>query len=280
MNRDRVKALDTIGRPIVVATHPRSGTHLTIDLLRKQFDACKGWLWFGETLHHLYLNLDRLDRTTTPRLTIPKAKDLLSRPDRPIIKTHSLPALPNFEGDKDTFAATLVDKADVVYVVRDGRDVMCSAHVWKQEYDPSARCSLSAFLRQRVRGQSRVKAWAKHVRAWTSLDDAYVIRFEDILASPRTVVDQLASWLDLEPLGVEPYLPTKVKRRGRWADYWRRLTRDFESTAIPGRYNGKEPEDWQTAFSADDRAYFDQEAGEALREMGYESDEEWVQTGS
>ena len=29
--------LETIKSPILVASHPRSGTHLTMDLLRKQF---------------------------------------------------------------------------------------------------------------------------------------------------------------------------------------------------------------------------------------------------
>ncbi len=265
-----------IGCPIVVATHPRSGTHLTIDLLRKQFEECKGWLWFGETLHHLYLNMDRLGEVTKPKITLSKAKDILRRADRPVVKTHSRPSLDQFAGEHLDFVKCLLCEADTIYVVRDVRDVMCSAHVWRQEYDPSARGSLSEFLRQNVGGQSRVKVWVDHVREWMSTPKAHVVRFEDIISSPESTIEQLADWLGIDPLKVQPYLPEKNKQGGRWADYWRRLTRDFESTAILGRHNGKEPQNWEEAFTDKDRKFIEQEAGELLRELGYERSCQWV----
>lgn len=269
-------AMEDIGRPIVVATHPRSGTHLTIDLLRRQFEECKGWLWFGETLHHLYLNLDRLDEVTKPELTLPKAKNILQRADRPVVKTHSQPALDRFAGENLAFAKSLLRESDIIYVVRDVRDVMCSAHIWKQEYDPSARCTLSEFIHQDIEGKNRVEAWVEHVEEWTSVHKTHVLQFEDIVSSPESTIDHLADWLQLDPLKVKPYLPDKNEHNGRWADYWRRLTRDFESTAITGRYNGKDPQDWEEAFIREDRKFIEQEAGDLLRKMEYERDRQWV----
>lgn len=268
--------LDNVGKPIIVATHPRSGTHLTIDLLRKQFDACQGWLWFGETLHHLYLDLDHLAHDCAPCKSIEKAQRLLERAERPIIKTHSLPSLNRFHGQKKRFSKALLKSATIIYVVRDGRDVLCSTHVWMKNHHPEARCSLSRFLRQQEKGMSRVKQWAHHVDVWQRQDNVHIIHFEDVRHRPRVVIDQLAEILDLKPTYERPYLPEKVKRSGRWAAYWRRLTRQFESTAILGRYNGEKPQDWRTAFSLEDRRFFHEEAGDKLMEMGYVASDSWV----
>ena len=267
---------DKAGKPIIVATHPRSGTHLTIDLLRKQFPECQGWLWFGETLHHLYLDLDHLARDCSPCKSIEKATRLLQRAERPIVKTHSLPTLDRFQGTKKQFAEELLNAADIIYVIRDGRDVLCSAHVWKKSYYPQARCSLAAFLRQEENGMSRVRRWADHVDTWRTRDDVKVFRYEDIVREPGRVIEELASVLGLHPKYERPYLPKKLQRGGRLAAYWRRLTRQFESTAILGRYNGEKPQDWRTAFSLEDRRFFHREAGDMLIEMGYVHGCEWI----
>lgn len=268
-------ALEKIGRPIVVATHPRSGTHLTIDLLRKQFEDCKGWLWFGETLHHLYLNLDRLIPGHTPSLSVEKAFGLLRRAPRPTIKTHSTPDLENHENKGRRLGELLLERGDILYVVRDGRDVLCSAYLWQQEL--GIDCSLQEFLRRQVNGVSRVRWWAEHVTTWVQHEGVNVICFEEITDQPRQMIERLGCILDLSPRFVEPYLPEKVENGSRWADYWRRLTRDFESTAITGRPNGKSPPEWRSVFTQEDRRFFWREAGDVLEKFGYETDDSWIQ---
>lgn len=271
--------LDNVDEPIIVATHPRSGTHLTIDLLRKQFSACQSWLWFGETLHHLYLDLDHLTRDCAPCKSVLEAKQLLQRTERPVVKTHSLPSLNSFQDQKRQFAQELLDQATIIYVVRDGRDVLCSAHVWMKQNDPGARCTLAAFLRQKDNGMSRVGRWASHVDTWRAYEDVHVVRFEDIVKDPHTAIGRLGDILGLEPHYERPYLPQKLKCGGRLAAYWRRLTRQFESTAVLGRHNGEEPQDWREAFSLEDRRFFHQEAGSQLIEMGYVNSDAWVREG-
>lgn len=268
--------LEDIGRPIVVATHPRSGTHLTIDLLRKQFEECKGWLWPGETLHHLYFNLDRLIPGHTPSLSIEKALSLLRRAPRPTIKTHSTPGLENHEHEGRRLGELLLERGDILYVVRDGRDVLCSAYLWQQ--DVGAECSLQEFLRRKVNGVSRVRWWAEHVMSWVQYERAHTIRFEEIIGEPRETTERLGEILDLSPHFVSPYLPKKIESGSRWADYWRRLTRDFESTAITGRPDGKAPPEWRDAFTEEDRRFFWEEARHILKRFGYEADDSWVRS--
>lgn len=61
-----------IGKPIIVASHPRSGTHLTMDLLRKQFPACVTYKLPTQPLDRLYLALEAL--SASPKQSISEAK--------------------------------------------------------------------------------------------------------------------------------------------------------------------------------------------------------------
>jgi hypothetical protein len=260
----------------MVTSHPRSGTHLTIDLLRKQFDACKSWVWPFETPHHLYLSLGHLEPSHSHTLTLAEARSILRRPDRPIIKTHHDPDFGELSGENQEFAQSLLNIADRIYVVRDGRDVMASTHVWIQQSREDARRPFDDFLRYDIGGTTWPEEWARHVRTWTRLDDILVLRFEDILSRSRETLQRLSDWLDLSPRYTEPYLPKPGRTSGRLHSYLRRLTRQFESTAIPGRYGGQEPVDWREALDEEDKRRLHDRIGDVLIEFGYETDDSWV----
>lgn len=277
-NINSTEALEDIGRCIVIVTHPRSGTHLTIDLLRKQFRECQSWLWFGETLHHSYLNLDHLASNSSPNISQHKAVDILRRPRRPLIKTHSLPGFDQLGAENTEFVSTLMHNADTYYVVRDGRDVLCSVYLWMQQCNPKARCSLSEFLSQEQNGMSYPKIWANHVQSWLNEPRVNVLRFEQNIKHTRDTLTQIGQELELKPLYVEPLLPKRRQSGSRWEDYWLRLTRNFESTTIVGRYDGEKPPKWQEAFTPEDREFFHQQAGDMLIRLGYEVDDAWVET--
>ena len=53
-------------QPVIVASHPRSGTHLLMDTLRRQFKACRSWKWPGERLDRLYCSVDELNAAPWP----------------------------------------------------------------------------------------------------------------------------------------------------------------------------------------------------------------------
>lgn len=265
-----------IGDPIVVTTHPRSGTHLMIDLLRKQFAPCKGWLHFGETLHHLYLNLDDLSTIKQRELPIDEAIDILKRPDRPIVKTHALPSFNSFKEDGKRLAHALLDQGTTLHVVRDGRDVMCSAHAWYRDLTGNHDLPLADFLRQKQGSVSRVRFWADFVTRWADQPDVLVMRFEDVVSDTEAVVAKLGEVLGMNPLYETPLLPERLSKGGRLADYWRRLTRDHESTAILGRPNQQAPLDWREAFTDEDRQFFWDEAGPVLERFGYQHDASWI----
>jgi Sulfotransferase domain len=263
-----------IGKCIVIATHPRSGTHLTIDFLRKQFQECKRKLRFGETIHNSYLDLDRLIRKDClPSISKKKALDILCLPERPIVKTHSLPSLIGVYA-KDTELIELVDRliqnSDIYYISRDGRDVMCSAHLWMQDFAPETRCSLSSFIRQKQDGMSRPKFWANHVLSWLEQPNVRLVKSEEILRNPDQALFQFSKELNLQPLYITPLLPGRRRSGTRVEDYWLRLMRQYESSAIIGRYGNQKPKRWQDVFTDDDHRFFYDEAGEVLNRLGYE----------
>jgi hypothetical protein len=262
-------------RPIVVASHPRSGTHLLLDTLRRQFEACRSWKWPGERLDRLYCNIDELpgdgllDGTT--------ARRILQRTERPLVKTHSWPGyqqafLGSHDGGLDAAWVDWLDEhATVFYVYRDGRDVLCSYQLFRQGFDPDARGPIGSFLRGTEDGTNRVRRWADHVQTWREQPDVHCIRFETLLNDPAAVIQRLADVIDEEPRGTQPLLPRP------FSSIWdSRRARLFgvcpESTAI---ING-DSQDWEALFTAEDRAFFHEQAGDLLLKSGYESSADWA----
>mgnify|MGYP006308750097 FL=1 len=74
--------------PVLVASHPRSGTHLVMDLMRRQFPSLSNWRCFGLPLDRLYLNLERLGATER-RIDPGLAARIVNRPRRALMKIHS-----------------------------------------------------------------------------------------------------------------------------------------------------------------------------------------------
>lgn len=262
-------------RPIVVASHPRSGTHLLIDTLRRQFEACRSWKWPGERLDRLYCNIDELpgdgllDDTT--------ARRILQRTERPLVKTHSWPGYqasvlaPEREGVDRAWTDWLDANATIFYVYRDGRDVLCSYQLFRQSFDRDARGSIGDFLRGTEDGTNRVRRWADHVQAWREQPDVHCIQFETLLHDSASVIQRLANIIDETPREMHPLLPEP------FSSIWdSRRARLFgvrpESTAI---INGAS-QDWEVLFTADDRAFFHEQAGDLLIDLGYESSADWT----
>ena len=259
-----------IGRRVVVATHRRSGTHLTLDLLRRHFAACRARKRPGQGLDALYLNLDRLGANRHP-LGERQALARLRRAPRPLVKTHALPEHLAAWGPAAELRAWIVSDADLYCVVRDGRDVVCSLHAYVCGYDPAAPGSLSAFLAQQDGGLSRVARWAREVRRCLAVPGVRLLRYEDLVARPREALARLGRELALEPRYAEPLLPAPL--RGRWQSRLARFARDPDATNVPGGASAP----WRRAFSRADRELFLRDAGELLIELGYESSPAWVE---
>lgn len=125
-------------KPIVIASHRRSGTHLAIDLFRRQFRECRSWKFPGEPNDRLYVNLNAvLDR----KVPVSVACKILRRTAKPLLKTHRMPSSNNSDTPQSftqTELSRLFENTDIIYVYRDGRDVMTSYHQYRKGFDPEA----------------------------------------------------------------------------------------------------------------------------------------------
>jgi len=267
--------LETCGDPVMIATHRRSGTHLLIDFIRRQFRDCQSWKLPGENTNRLYLPMGGLARG---RLSKKLARRIISRPQRPILKTHSLPSFDLQQGGYEALVQWAHDRGKIVYCLRDCRAVLASLYAYMQSYDEKARVKPGEFLRQTEplpefkspahSGMSRPAQWAHHVRAWLTQPDVLVARYEDVLANPSAMLDGLSKHLGMRALRVEPLLPPRFSR-SLWARTVRRLQFRPSSTAIISPRAAGVERSWRTLFSQDDLAYIWQEAGDVLAGRGY-----------
>lgn len=265
--------LQSFGKPILVASHPRSGTHLTLDTLRRQFLECSTWKYPGEPLDRLYLPIEGLT-THHQKLSLQTALKTLGRfshkEAHPLIKTHAYPALSHLASGHGELHHWIQQNAHKLYVVRDGRAVLCSLHLFMQSFDPQVRCSFSDFLRQEVNGVSRVKAWTNHVQTWISQPNVHVLKFEQLIQKPRQTLLDLGQQFNLTLREIEPLLPRSPHTI--WQGRWARLTQwQPESSAIIGYYRGQQTSKWQTIFTPSDHTFFQQEAGGLLTHLGYDT---------
>lgn len=261
---------------VVVASHPRSGTHLLIDVLRRQFRECRSWKWPGERLDRLYCNIDELGGEEGI-LDVAVARRILRRTERPIVKTHAWPGydrtfLPSHhDGLSPRWHRWLEEGGTELYIYRDGRDVLCSYQLFLQKIDERAHCSIGTFLRQHREEQSRVQRWASHVRGWRDASGVHTVCFERLLTRPAAVIRELGAVLGLDPTWTEPLLPDPFA--SIWESRWARLVKmGPESTAIIN----EKSQAWKEGFTSDDRQFFHNEAGDLLIELGYEKSGSWV----
>jgi hypothetical protein len=264
--------LDVSAPPVAIISHRRSGTHLTIDLLRRQFPGTSPRLLPLETPHHLYLDMDGLRPNHHNPITPRHVLKQLRRAERCVIKTHCLPddsgSLPEF-GPNAALAERLLSKSTKFYVVRDGRKVISSQHIYEQTYRVDALLSLDEFLRSEFNGLTRPLYWALHADRWTCRDDVTTFRFEDITTNTRDMIVLMGSILGLTPRFREPLLPSKLAdtRLGR---LWPRLIGSGESTTVTGRpAKNAQPLNWETSLSELGKKYYEELAGPTHLRLGY-----------
>lgn len=263
-------------RPILVASHERSGTHLFMDLLRRQFPDCRGRVGrFGNPHDSLYFSIDRLNAGHHRPGRPEECDRVLGAIPRPCLKTHNTPGMERTAPEHRAYIDALLDRSTWFYCYRDGRNVMCSLQRFRQSFDNSAAEGIGAFLREdHGDGRSRVRAWADHVRAWMAVERVKLVRFEDVVKDTRSLLERVGTALDLEPEWNEPLLPNPTK--SRLEHWWSRLSGRDESTNITGRGKGLEPVKWKAAFTPEDRRFFEEESQGLLIALGYERSSDWV----
>lgn len=184
-----------------------------------------------------------------------------------------------------------------VYVMRDGRDVMCSLYFHLSRQVPegdrpamsrrhsqifpglvnreNVRENMPAFVEaQMKRPYSTPYNWGAHVRTFmdSRREGVVGVRYEDLLADAAAGLASVA-----EGLTGEEADPDRV----RWA------VEKFSFEKLSGRRRGQESRsdflrkgeagDWVNHFNREAAEIFDLHCGKTLIEAGYEADRAWIE---
>jgi hypothetical protein len=253
------------GDPVIVATHRRSGTHLTMDTLRRQFTAFHQRLRPFGAFDLLYLSIDRFVAGHFNPITVAEARSRFRRAPRICLKTHLLPGLPGHKPEFSGLIEEIQARASVVYVIRDIRETLISDAMLASAAKHRGPPDFDAYARELEDGLPRPAYWAQHVRLWRAQPRSLVVRFHDLTRTPAEVIRRLGEHLGEEPLMREPLLPAAIKSRPEHIR--RRILGDARATNIRGRPKGMpRPPRWQDAFSAATLGFIEAQAGDVLAE--------------
>ena len=264
---------------VIIVSHPRSGTHLLIDTILNDFQMFK----------KPYLNLDRL--TTRHERSIPLDMFIkhLNAGSR-VIKTHCSGDMANyFENDqkKVQFVKRLMNSSKIIYVIRDGRDVLTSLLYFMQQCDSIyTKISFRDFLHKNntydvYPGQmvlNPIEYWKYHVQNWINNPDVLIIKFEDLRAGYKNSLVKIAEFIDKKPDKLtfnairrdQVAFQSPFKRRfwGGLCTIYRRLIKMKYDSSI--YYRKGEVGDYKNHFSPEDLRYFNSIAEDLLLELNYE----------
>lgn len=256
-------------KPIIVASFPRSGTHLTIDGLRHFFIETYRRQGFGQAVHSLYMNLDRLDPAHPYPLSERKAREILKTcPKRVIIKTHCSVGIDQVGEANRALAQGIIDASDVAYVVRDVRPVMTSFMALRPLKFPDSPRQISAFLRTPMDGGEGPAAnWARHVAGWLDQPRVHIIKFEEMRTDYARAISTLGEQLHL----TSNRYPIQMfsKPRSMFENRVRRWLGIQNSSAIDNLRMAFETPDWKQVMSKEDLDLIRQQAGEIMKRLGY-----------
>lgn len=199
-------------KAILISTHPRSGTHLTIDLLRRNFPELQSRKKVLEPLDALYVPVDiaigecKKDHA--------KVRELISRHQYPILKTHWLqPDFSNLDSSCKDIRDWMREKLHVIYVLRHPECVIASHFLFESSHKE---------IRDReIWLNNAARSWVSHVSAWTNRPDTITVRFVDIVHDTRSTIDKLEVELGLAATTGGPLLPPRQK--SKWVGRFYRL---------------------------------------------------------
>lgn len=265
-------------RHVLVVSHRRSGTHLTIDTLRNNFPALAG----------PHINIEQALPRHPNHVPLATIENQL-REAPCLIKTHTHRDWHTyFDGVESVLRlfATLVRNAAVIYVYRDGRDVMRSLYHYMLSFDSSiASQAFPTFIRGQksqdlaptATAFSRPAYWAHHVAGWIDEPDVLALAYEDLINDFDPTLDQLARHIAHDPVpervnvvrSTLPQASVSIVHRIREKVYKlvQQYVHGIELTSVlfQGGGYGK----YHETFSEDDLVYFQEEAGHVMTRLGY-----------
>ena len=265
---------------IVVVSHRRSGTHLTIDAIQNNFPIYK-----KESEKIGDLTLERLHQKHKYSITIEQLRDEYNSGFN-IFKAHFNPDLNYFDdSDKRNLIAEIFENSKIIYVYRDGRDVLKSLFTYIKTYNKEYNdITFSEFLRMDnnfdaegyVGVMNRVQYWEYHVKGWLAKENILAVSFEDFKYRYADTIKTIENYLGREAeknivqvvrKPMPKYIPSTRLTEKLFKIIKKTLfNTDYSSVSFSkGEVGG-----YKSIYTEEDIEYFNQIAGPLLRDLDYE----------
>lgn len=173
---------------VFVVSHPRSGTHLMIDTLRKNFKVVSGSKPPLFPASNLFLNENHL---RSAMQSGGKLRFWGFRKNYPIIKSHIVAEHEDWEKYNAHYGISKYD-GRLIYVYRNPLKVLLSYYSYEMNRGMIPR-SFNAFISQ-YDGHP-VKQWRRHVEGYIFQKDVFAIEYDKLLQNPENWVSKLESYL-------------------------------------------------------------------------------------
>jgi hypothetical protein len=289
---------------ILVATHPRSGTHFAINSLCHNFENVS-----FDYVRNSNASLEGLLWDHDPEYASEWKTCLNDKKDNhvKIFKTHLHPkelegalCCDSFLGrqEKDIIEKIL-NESKIIYVHRDCRDVMVSWFYYCKNAgggliagikDKMANCSIAEFIRQPNKlispirkfdhfDKNRPKYWESHIESWidfgnSSNFDFKLISYEDLSKNFDEAMKSLASFLGMEDLLRKFPEKPPLKKPDDFLSKANRSIKKFlgkKQKVKPAAFPRKGiVGDWKNHFSKEDLEFIFEQAGNAMKKFHYE----------
>lgn len=163
----------------------------------------------------------------------------------------------------------------VIYLVRDGRDVYVSYYYYRLKQLEEG-ITFSEYLRRKDHFPS---LWKEHVESWLIWDqpqpNLLLVRYEDLLSKPETELRKMVEFIGVERTDDVISHAVEVSRFDKMREIDQNKGRKYNLTGTKDFVRKGKAGTWQDEFSQEDRAYFKENAGSLLIQLGYENDLDW-----
>ncbi len=269
-----------ISENIVVVSHRRSGTHLTIDAIQNNFPIYK-----KESEKIGDLTLERLHQKHKNAITIEQLRDEYNSGHN-IFKAHLNPDLKYFDDpEKQALIEKIFENSKIIYVYRDGRDVMKSLFTYIKTYNKKYNdIPFSKFLRMENNFDTdnyegvmnRVQYWEFHVKGWLEKEGILAVSFEDFKYRYADTIKIIENYLGREAeknliqvvrKPMPKYIPSTRLTEKLFKIIKKTLfNTDYSSVSFSkGEVGG-----YKSIYTEEDVQYFDEIAGGLLKKLGYD----------
>ncbi|MFX0133292.1 MAG: sulfotransferase domain-containing protein [Candidatus Hodarchaeota archaeon] len=259
---------------IVIVSHRRSGTHWIIDSIRKN----------SNDVSQNYFNLDQMlessNKYISPDEFITLLNEYKKNKLKPILKTHMTANFSPFTSKKSLkIINEIIDNSKIIYVYRDGRDVMVSFWYYMKKFTKNLP-DFSDFIIMNndsdptYSNLNRIEYWKEHIVGWFELTYKYrnicLVSYEELYYTYQKTMKHIFNFLELQKL-YPKFKEVKLQDKNV-GYYFKKLMAkiipiNMESTSIHPRKGIVG--DHKNHFTKKDLDLFYKIAGDFMKKLGY-----------